>query len=57
LADMLMSSDPTEVSAVVKLLEQGGIQQARRALQGGATEAGLTTGTMSAGWPAPIEQE
>ena len=57
LADMLMSSDPNAVAAVVKLLEQGGAKQAGRALRGGATEAGLTTGIMSAGWPAPIEQE
>lgn len=57
LADMLMSSNPTEVAAVVKLLEQGAAKSAQRALHAGATEAGMITGTMSAGWPAPIEQE
>lgn len=56
LADMLMSSDPAEVAAVVKLLEQAGVKQAGQAARAGALEAGLTTGTMSASWPAPIEE-
>lgn len=57
LADMLMSSSPAEVAAVVKLLEQASVKQATQAARAGALEAGLTTGTMSASWPSPIEQE
>lgn len=57
LADMLMSKNPNEVAAVVQLLEQQAKGAIPKAVRAGATEAGLTTGTVSAGWPAPIESD
>lgn len=56
LSDMLMSKDPHEVAAVVKLLEEQAAGAAPRALRAGATEAGATTGTASAIWPAPYTE-
>jgi hypothetical protein len=55
LADMLMSKDPHEVAAVVQLLEKEAAEAAPRALRAGVREGGITTGTTSAGWPAPVE--
>lgn len=57
LADMLMSKDPHEVAAVVKLLEEQAAGASPRAARAGAAEAGATTGTTSAVWPAPYPQE
>jgi len=53
LASMLMSKDPHEVAAVVKLLEEQAAAAAPKAVQAGATEAGVVTGVTSAMWPSP----
>jgi hypothetical protein len=53
MADMLMSKDPHEVAAVVQLLEKQAAGAPQRALGAGAVEAGTTTGTAGAVWPAP----
>jgi hypothetical protein len=53
LAEMLMSKDPTEVAAVVRALEQHAAAAAPRAVRATAAEAGATTGTTTAIFPAP----
>jgi hypothetical protein len=53
LADMLMSKDPKEVAAVVKLLEQQAESAAPKAFRAGAAERGVTTGVSGSVWPAP----
>jgi hypothetical protein len=53
LADMLMSKDPHEVAAVVKLLEDYQAKAAPKAVRASATEAGAVTGTASSIFPAP----
>lgn len=57
LATMLMSSEPHEVAAVVKLLEEGGKAAERGAAIQGAIEHGGVTGTTSAFWPSPTEEQ
>lgn len=65
LSNMLMSKDPSEVAAVVKLLEEYNAKSAPKALRAGAAEAGTVTGTTAAMQPSPqvkgseanIEQE
>lgn len=53
LATMLMSKDPSEVAAVVKALEDYELRAAPRAVRASAAEAGATTGTAAAVFPAP----
>lgn len=57
LAEMLMSKNPSEVAATVKLLEDYATKAAPRALKASATEAGAVTGTASAIFPAPSAPE
>jgi len=57
LADMLMSKNPSEVAATVKLLEDYATKAAPRALKASAAEAGAVTGTASAIFPAPSAPE
>jgi len=56
LSNMLMSKDPNEVAAVVKLLEEYNAKSAPKALRAGAAEAGVTTGTTAAMQPSPQVQ-
>lgn len=53
LADMLMSKDPHEVAAVVKILDDYAAAAVPKAAKASATEAGATTGTASAIFPSP----
>lgn len=53
LAPMLMSSDPKEVAAVVKVLENYAKGVAPKAARATATELGATTGTAASIYPAP----
>lgn len=53
LAQMLSSSDPHEVAAVVKLLEEQTAKQAPKELRRAAIEGGAVTGATSGLWPAP----
>jgi len=53
LADMLMSKDPHEVAAVVKILDDQAAAAIPKAVKASATEAGATTGTASAIFPSP----
>lgn len=53
MADMLMSKDPAEVAAVVKILENYAQGVAPRAVQASRREAGAVTGTVSVIQPAP----
>lgn len=53
LADMLMSKDPHEVAAVVKMLDDQAAAAIPKAARASATEAGATTGTASAIFPSP----
>jgi len=57
LSDMLMSKDPHEVAAVVKLLEENAAQAAPKAVRASATEAGAVTGTATAFPSAPPTSE
>ena len=56
LSNMLMSKDPSEVAAVVKLLEEYNAKSAPKAFRAGAAEAGATTGTVAAIQPSPQTQ-
>jgi hypothetical protein len=53
LADMLMSKDPHEVAAVVKMLDEQAAAAIPKAVKASAAEAGATTGTASAIFPSP----
>ncbi len=53
LAPMLMSKDPNEVAAVVKILEDFAQKSAPRAARATATEMGATTGTAVGIFPSP----
>lgn len=53
LADMLMSKDPAEVAAVVKLLEDHAARALPKAAQKSAAEYGTVGGTSAAMFPAP----
>lgn len=53
LAPMLMSKDPNEVAAVVKVLENYAQQAAPRAARATATELGATTGAAASIFPSP----
>jgi hypothetical protein len=53
LADMLMSKDPHEVAAVVKMLDDQAAAAIPKAAKASAAEAGATTGTASAIFPSP----
>lgn len=55
LSKMLMSSDPTEVAAVVQLLEEQSKGAVKGAAKAGAAEAATTMGTTGAIWPDPLE--
>lgn len=57
LADMLMSKDPHEVAAVVKMLEDYQAKAAPKALRNSAAEAGAVTGTASSIFPPPAAPE
>jgi hypothetical protein len=50
---MLMSSEPAEVAAAVKLLEKYGEKAVTDAAKLGKAEAGAIMGTMTSIWPAP----
>lgn len=52
LADMLMSKDPHEVAAVVKILEDHAAAAAPKAARASALEGGATTGTATAIYPS-----
>ena len=54
---MLMSSDPTEVAAAVKLLEDYGTRAVKGAQKLSAGEAGAISGTMAAFPPPPVTSE
>lgn len=54
---MLMSSDPTEVAAAVKLLEEYGSKAAVGAKKLSLGEAGAISGTMAAFPPPPVTDE
>jgi hypothetical protein len=53
LSSMLMSKNPQDVAAVVKLLEENAASAAPKALKASAAEAGAVTGTASAIYPSP----
>lgn len=53
LADMLMSKDPHEVAAVVKMLDDQAAAAIPKAARASATEGGATTGTAAAIFPSP----
>jgi predicted Zn-ribbon and HTH transcriptional regulator len=53
LANMLMSKDPHEVAAVVKMLEEHAAEQVPKALRAGAATQGAVTGTSIAVQPSP----
>ena len=53
LAEMLMSKDPHEVAAVVRILEEQAKSAIPKALRAGVAEAGVVTGAASSMWPAP----
>jgi hypothetical protein len=54
LAKMLMSKDPSEVAAVVRMLEEQAAQAIPKAARASALEAGVVTGAVSAFPPAPM---
>jgi len=56
LADMLMSTAPRDVAAVVRLLEQQAESVAPRAFKATAGTAGAVTGTEAAFWPSPEDK-
>lgn len=51
LADMLMSSDPNAVAAVVRVLEKQAAGELPKAARAGAVEGGLTTALPATIWP------
>jgi len=53
LADMLMSKDPHEVAAVVKMLDEQAAAAIPKAVKASATEGAATTGTATAIFPSP----
>lgn len=53
LSEMLMSKDPHEVAAVVKILDDYAAGAVPKAARASAVEGGATTGTASAVFPAP----
>ena len=53
LADMLMSKDPHEVAAVVKMLDEHAAAAAPKAARASALEGGAATGTSTAIFPSP----
>jgi hypothetical protein len=57
LAGMLMSSDPKEVAAVVKILEDYAKQAAPKAAAATRREVGATTGLSISALPAPVSGE
>ena len=57
LAGMLMSSDPKEVAAVVKILEDYAQRAAPRAAAATRKEIGATTGASISALPAPVSGE
>lgn len=57
LADMLMAKNPSEVSAVVKFLEDYTAKQVPKAVQSTATERGAVMGTTAAFPPAPMVEQ
>ena len=57
LAEMLSSKDPSEVAAVVKLLEEHATNSVPKAFKAGVREAGVTTGTTGAIWPSPSTEK
>jgi hypothetical protein len=54
LAKMLMSKDPSEVAAVVRMLEEQAARAIPKATRASALEAGVVTGAVSAFPPAPM---
>jgi len=56
LAGMLMSKDPHEVAAVVKLLEDRAAAQGAKNFRAGAQEMGAVTGTTAALPGSPVEK-
>lgn len=56
LSKMLMSKDPHDVAAVVKLLEEHAAQTAPKAVKAGKAEAGVTSGTVGAMHMGPAEE-
>jgi hypothetical protein len=54
---MLMSSEPAEVAAAVKLLEQYNAKAAKSAANLGKGEAGVIMGTTISAQPAPSGEE
>lgn len=57
LGNMLMSSDPAEVAAVVRVLERQAAEAAPKAARAGALEGGLTTGLPAALWTTETSRE
>jgi predicted Zn-ribbon and HTH transcriptional regulator len=57
LSKMLMSKEPSEVAAVVKLLEEQAAKEPRREAIKAGREAATTTGTMGAIWPSGEVQQ
>jgi hypothetical protein len=53
LADMLMAKDPSEVAAVVRLLEKHAAEAAPKALRSSTAQAGAMTGVIGALPPPP----
>jgi len=56
LAEMLMSKDPHEVAAVVRILEEQAKSAIPKAFRAGVAEAGVVTGAASSIWPAPASE-
>lgn len=56
LSKMLMSKDPHDVAAVVKLLEEHATQTAPRAVKAGKAEAGAASGVTGALHPTPADE-
>ena len=56
LSTMLMSKDPHEGAAVVKLLEEHAAKAAPQALRATAGQAAVVTGTAGAAWPTPTPE-
>lgn len=57
LADMLMSSKPTEVASVVRVLEAAGQALPKREAAQAAVTGAATTGTIGSFWPTPYVEE
>jgi hypothetical protein len=57
MAEWLTADDPQKVAAVVKALETFSAQQAPKTTRRTGYSAGLSGGTLGAGFPAPEEQE